>query len=89
MTLSVVGLLLIKYFRSLRALFFYTALEESECDKATDIYVITEDNIEEICDVEECVLNNIKTRSFVFKHLRYEIMDRKPVPLVLHYTRNI
>ena len=41
MTISIVGLLLIKYFRSLRALLFYTALEESEYDQATDIYVIT------------------------------------------------
>ena len=45
----------------------------------------SEDKLEEICDITEVDLNNLRTKTFLFKHLKYEIMDGKPVPLVLHY----
>lgn len=46
MTLTIIGLLFIKYYRSLRAILFYTKLEEHELGEATDIYVQSEDKLE-------------------------------------------
>jgi hypothetical protein len=39
MTLSVVGLLLLKYYKKLRALTFYNQLDLSEINEATHVYV--------------------------------------------------
>ena len=41
LTSTVVGLLLLKYFRKLRAQVFYSVLEEAESKKSTHVYVIS------------------------------------------------
>ena len=85
MTLSIVGLLLLKHFKSLRALLFYTHLEEYQLDEATDIYIVDKEKNEEICHVLSESLHNKKSKVFKFKYLKYEMKDRTPVPLALHY----
>jgi hypothetical protein len=51
LTISVVGLLLLKYYRILRVALFYTELEENQLEEATDIYVASGDKNEEICSL--------------------------------------
>jgi hypothetical protein len=64
MSLTVVGLLLLKYYRSLRVILFYTKLKRNQLEEATDIYVVSEDKNEEICDVQNAVLGDTFTQTF-------------------------
>jgi hypothetical protein len=41
MTISLVGLLLLKYYKSLRAMLFYSKLEDHQYQEATDVYVVS------------------------------------------------
>ena len=51
-TLSVVGLLLLKYYVKLRAYLFYGEVQVDDLDSATHIYVEGSGEVEEICGVE-------------------------------------
>ncbi len=89
LTLSVVGLLLLKYYRSLRALLLYTRLEDSDQKRSTHVYIKGTDKNEEICEVRDCNLDQHLTRVFEFKHLKYEINEGELIPLGLHYSHKI
>lgn len=72
MAVSLVGLLLLKYFKRLRVALFYSSLLPSEISNATHIYVYGSDKNESICNICECSFEGVKKWVFVFKHLRYE-----------------
>jgi hypothetical protein len=51
MTVSVVGLLLLKYYINLRTLLFYSILTPNEAHLSTHIYVKSSDKNESICSI--------------------------------------
>jgi hypothetical protein len=51
MTATVVGLLLLKYYISLRALLFYSSLSPNEAHLATHLYIKASDKNESICSI--------------------------------------
>jgi hypothetical protein len=88
MTISVIGLLLIKYSRSLRIILFYTQLEDNQVE-ATHIYVVSDEKNKEICGLGLAVFGDASIRTFEFKHLRYEMLNNQPVPLAHHYANHL
>lgn len=73
LTLSVVGLILLKYFIKLRAKVFYSTVSFREIDTVTHVYVIGQEKEEEISKVEKVIYNDNERKIFEFKKLKYEI----------------
>jgi hypothetical protein len=71
LTLSVVGLILLKYFIKLRAKVFYSIVSFREIDTATHVYVIGQEKEEEISKVEKIMYNENERKIFEFKKLKY------------------
>lgn len=76
MMTSVVGLLLLKYYKGLRAILFYSALGNNEIEEATHIYIRGSDKNESICSISSTNFEGRVRRVFHFKHLRYEYYNR-------------
>ena len=81
MTVSVVGLLLLKYYKSLRARLFYDKIDQGHSHKATHIYVIGSNKEEEISAIREGY--------FFFRYLKYELAMGECLPVGLHYVDTI
>ena len=52
LTVSIVGLLLLKYFQKMRVIVFYDSLEESQKGSVTHVYIKGQENSEEISKVK-------------------------------------
>jgi hypothetical protein len=71
MTVSVIGLLLLKYYINLRVMIFYSILNPNEAHLATHIYVKASDKNESISTLKLSEFDGRMRRVFIFKHLRY------------------
>lgn len=85
LTLSVVGLILLKYFIKFRAKVFYSTVSFREIDTVTHVYVIGQEKEEEISKVEKVIYNDNERKIFEFKKLKYEIYEDKPLPVGFPY----
>lgn len=52
MIVSVIGLLLLKYYKKLRVMLFYGGVEKEKIRNATHIYIKGTDKCESICKIE-------------------------------------
>lgn len=84
LTLSVVGLFLLKHFKKLRVALLYSSLQAEEVEEATHVYVQGTGH-EEICQVKHLVWGDKPIHIVEFKHLEYQVLREKLVPLAFHY----
>ena len=71
MLFTLVGLLLILYYKKLRAALFYSEVPLDELSTATHIYIEGSDEVEEICELMEETMEGVKKHIFIFRHLKY------------------
>ncbi len=81
LTLSVVGLFLLKYFKRLRAKVFYSTVTLAQLQEITHIYVLGREKEQEISTVNKINYNDEVRHVFEFKKLKYEIFEDKIVPV--------
>jgi hypothetical protein len=73
LTLSIVGLFLLKHFIKFRAKVFYSLITFDQIQSITHIFVKGQDKEEEISKVNKITYNETERIVFEFKKLKYEI----------------
>jgi hypothetical protein len=89
LTLSVIGLFLLKYFIKLRARVFYTAITAADLAAITHIYVKGQEGEEEISAVERIEYSNTERVVFEFKKLKYEIHADRCLPIGFPFIERV
>lgn len=89
LSISVIGLLLLKYFKKLRAAAFYNKLTDNDSRACTHVFVAGQEETQEISEVERLEHDGTIRLVFKFKELRYELQDGSWIPLGLPYSQQI
>ncbi len=82
LTISVVGLFVLKYYVRFRAKVFYN---KAQTENATHLLIVGEDNSKKI----EKIFMQDKVLHFIYRKLKYKIAHGQIIPIGLNFNRFI